>query len=75
MKMHPEQILQLVNDPTIKATIEANKTEIFKQHESDLMMLGYNQALLDYGHLPEGWDTQDMVRTIEEQKAKLGIVE
>jgi hypothetical protein len=67
-----EQIAQLVNDPSIKATIEVNKAAAQAQLESDLMLLGYNQAILDYGQLPEGWETQDMIRTIEEQRAKLG---
>lgn len=68
-----EQITKLANEPAIQATIEANKAQTQPKRESDLMLLGYNQALLDYGQLPEGWETQDMIRTINEQKAKLGI--
>jgi hypothetical protein len=62
-----------MSDPTIQATIEANKIKATKSRDAELMLLGYNQALLDYGQLPEGWERQDMARTIEEQKAKLGI--
>jgi hypothetical protein len=68
-KLTREEIKQLISGHTIQATIEADKAT----RESDLMLLGYNQALLDYGQLPEGWETRDMIRTIDEQKAKLGI--
>jgi hypothetical protein len=68
-----EQITKLTEDPAVQATIETNKAQAQARRESDLMLLGYNQALLDYGQLPEGWETQDMIRTIAEQKAKLGI--
>lgn len=72
-QLTPEQITKLSNDPTIKATVEANKAQAQARRESELMLLGYNQALLDYGQLPEGWETKDMTRTVNEQKAKLGI--
>ena len=72
-KLTPEEISQLTNDPQIQATVEANKAKAQAKRESDLMSLGYNQALLDYGQLPEGWERQDMIRMIDGQKAKLGI--
>ena len=68
-----DQIEKLMNDPQIQATVEANKIRAQAKRESDLMMLGYNQALLDYGKLPEGWERQDMIRTIDNQKAKLDL--
>lgn len=71
--LNADQIRKLMSDPEIQATIEANKAKAQARRESDLMLLGYNQALLDYGQLPEGWETQDMIRTISDQKAKLGI--
>lgn len=71
--LNADQIEKLMSDPEIQATIEANKARAAKKRESDLMLLGYNQALLDYGQLREGWETQYMIRTINKQKAKLGI--
>lgn len=68
-----EQINQLANNPTIKTTVEANKVKAQARGESDLMLLGYNQALLDYGQLPEGHTTQSWEEVIEGQKTKLGI--
>lgn len=69
----PEQITQLTNNPQIKATVEANKAKAQARRESDLMLLGYNQCLLENGPLPEGWTVQDMQSVIDSQKAKLGI--
>ncbi len=71
--LNAEQIAKLTNDPQIQATVEANKVKAQAKRESDLMLLGYNQALLDYGQLPEGWERQDMIRTIDNQKAKLDL--
>lgn len=74
-QLNPEQItrFRLANDPGIKATVEANKAQAQARRESELMLLGYNQALLDYGNLPNGWETQTMINTINDQKVKLGI--
>ncbi len=71
--LNASQIEKLMSDPQIQATIEANKAKAQAKRESDLMLLGYNQALLDCGKLPEGWERQDMIRTINDQKAKLSI--
>jgi len=68
-----DQIAKLVNDPSIKATIEANKEAVARQRDCDLMMLGYNQALHGCGNWPEGHTAQSWNKVIECQKAKLGI--
>lgn len=75
MSLNQEQITQLMNDPKIQATIEANKIKAAKARDTDLMMLGYNQALLDVGQaaLPEGWATEDLQEAINKQREKLGI--
>lgn len=71
-KLTPEQVAKLINDPQIKATLQANKTRAQLKRESDLMLLGYNQAILDYGKLPAGHTVQSWNDVIEGQKAKLG---
>lgn len=68
-----EQILQILKGNKTQADIEANKAAAAQRRESDLMILGYNQALLDTGNLPEGFTMAGMVKIIESQKAKLGI--
>lgn len=74
MALTQDQIFKhLINDPMIKATIEDNQDKAKAQHEADLMLLGYNQCLLENGFLPEGWSAQDMKSVISHQKAKLGI--
>jgi hypothetical protein len=69
------QIEQLMNDKGIQATIEANKIKAEKSRDADLMMLGYNQALLDVGQaaLPEGWTVEDLQVVINKQREKLGV--
>lgn len=71
----PEQVTQLVNDPEIQKTVEANKVEAAKRRDTDLMLVGYNQALLDVGQaaLPEGWTTNDLQEVINKQREKLGV--
>ncbi len=71
----PEQVTKLVNDPKIQATIEANKEAVARRRDNDLMMVGYNQALLDVGQaaLPEGWTANDLQEVINEKREKLGI--
>ncbi len=68
-----EQINQLANDPSIQATIEANKVKAQAKRESDLMLLGYNEALLDNHVWPEGHTSATWGDVIEMQKRKLGI--
>ena len=70
-----EQITQLVNDPEIQKTIEANKVEVLARRDADLMMVGYNQALLDVGQaaLPKGWTTNDLQKVIAKQRKRLGV--
>jgi hypothetical protein len=72
-QLTPEQITQLTNDPQIKATIEANKAQAQGKRESDLMLLGYNQALHDCANWPEGHTAQSWNDVIDRQKAKLDI--
>lgn len=67
------QITQLTNDPSIKATVEANKARAQAKRESDLMLLGYNQALHDCANWPEGHTAQSWNAIIEGQMAKLGL--
>ena len=68
-----EQVLELVNNPDIQATEKANKELALKCRESDLMVLGYNQALYDYGNWPEGHTSESWLQVIEAQKERLGI--
>jgi hypothetical protein len=70
-----EQVTQLVNDPEIQATIEANKIKAASQRDAELMTLGYNQALLDVGQaaLPDGWTEKDLREVISKQREKLGV--
>lgn len=74
-ELNPEQIAQLTNDENVQATIEANKVQVAKDRDTELMLLGYNQALLDCGQadLPEGWTTADLQEVIRKQRDKLGI--
>lgn len=72
-QLTPEQITKLIDDPQIKATIETNKAQAQAKRESDLMVLGYNQALLDWEHIPEGHFPSTWNEVIKGQKAKLGI--
>jgi hypothetical protein len=74
-KLTRDQINQLVNDPAIQATVEANKIKAAKARDTELMMLGYNQALLDVGQaaLPEGWTIQDLQEVVNRQREKLGV--
>lgn len=73
--MTEDQITQLMQDKNIQATIEANKAEAAKQRDAELMILGYNQALLDCGKaaLPQDWTTDQLQLVINKQREKLGI--
>jgi hypothetical protein len=70
-----DQVKQLLNDPSIQATEEENKAKAKARRESDLMLLGYNQALLDVGKpaLPKGWTVQKLQGVVNKQREKLGI--
>ncbi len=73
--LNADQIEKLMSDPEIQATIEANKARAAKNRGAELMLIGYNQALLDCGQaaLPEGWTLVQMQDVINGQRAKLGI--
>lgn len=64
----PEEVTQLTID-------EANEEPVTNQRDIDIMMVGYNQALLDVGQaaLPEGWTAADLQEVINKQREKLGI--
>jgi hypothetical protein len=66
------QIDQLKNDPQIQATIERNKIAAAQERESKLMMLGYNQALLETGQIPEGMSRKDLEGIVANMREKLG---
>jgi hypothetical protein len=68
-------VATLIKSESIKATIEANKVKIAKRRDVELMLLGYNQALLDCGQpaLPSGWTVDDLQEVINKQRGKLGI--
>jgi hypothetical protein len=68
-----EQIKKLTSNPKIQKTIKANKEAIAKRRECDLMLLGYNQALLDTGQHPEGHDYNSWSEVIKGQRDKLGV--
>jgi hypothetical protein len=68
-----DQVHQLVNDETIQATVQANKKDAARWRDAELMSLGYNQALLETGNLPEGWTAKDMQDVINKQRNRLGI--
>lgn len=76
-QLTPEQVSKLVNDPSIQATTEANRTTEAQRakakRETDLMLLGYNQALLDNHQWPQGHTSRTWADVIETQKNKLGI--
>jgi len=73
--LNADQIRELMLDPEIQATIEANKAKAAKKRAAKLMLVGYNQALLDCGQscLPAGWTLVQMQDVINGQREKLGI--
>lgn len=73
--LNAKQVAKLMSSPDIQATIRANKAQAAKDRDAELMLLGYNQALLDCGQaaLPEGWTTAELQDVINGQRAKLGI--
>lgn len=68
-----EQIEKLVNNPMIKATVEANKARAKATRQADLMLLGYNQALLDNNLWLEGHTRESWAEVVAQQKSKLEI--
>ena len=75
IKMTKEEILAAMKGKKSQAMIEREKENATLDRESNLMLLGYNQALLDQGEsaMPEGWTVADMQKVIAGQRTKLGI--
>jgi hypothetical protein len=77
LRLTEKEIEKLKNDPAIQATAEANKAAAAQRaeakRETDLLLLGYNQALLDNHQWPSGHTSRTWADVIEMQKAKLGI--
>ncbi len=65
------QIEELKNNPQIQATIKRNKSEAGREREAKLMLLGYNQALLDTNQIPSGMTRQYLEAIVTEMKEKL----
>jgi hypothetical protein len=71
MKLTPDQVKVYLSDKRIKATVTKNKVLAVREREGNLMLLGYNQALLDHG-VPEGVSRQSLVDAVESLKRKAG---
>lgn len=73
-KLTKEQIAKLISDPKIQETVEKNKKLAVNNRDRKLMLLGYNQALLDNGGLPdEGLTVEALERIIANSKLELSI--